>query len=858
MSLLSRFTLEVSAKPFYPIERDATQRALENIFRQWSNMAVNADEIALMWWFGAGEEILEFSGDMKQTVEWAKWMGFAEQHFTIVKECDPEGEALFGADWLYRPDAGDLTFGDMRVFAEAAKAASRRVLGKEVKMGVTFDPGNEFSKSDFRDQRHPELLLSDKGALKCIDATGRLKADNSQSYAGFPEGIPDGLPFGTFFGRQCAAFFEAMPFDFLWLSNSFGFGRSPYAGGAVSEFFDGETFTLENNHEVREAVVDFWDRFRAECPKIRVACRGTDFSAGINMINQATPYEHIYHEAGRITPPPNTPWPAVTANHGLSLAGFMSQIASYPGREFPYRCYMGDPWWLNTPWEDRYQMNPSDLHLMMGISRLRERGELDAVTDVNLVSIDTCWGELPESLPDTLIPHLKRALKERPTAAGPFVWVYPFEAFRDCIFESKTDADAVLAGDANIIQAINRGLPLSTVVTPSALRQSLAHDGDALSGRVLVSPVPEAASEWEQSLLDFVENGGVVLCYGSAHRASTRFLKTIGIEIAAEATQGLEVASLSEPQTDTFSEKGYARTLAQPSVVTQGGLRESAGDDGYQNLAQATDAHNQRRTLAGLRRHPSGGALGWVRGYACFMEWGRELKSLPDTKTFPCPSLFRTVLERLGWTFRYARARADSSSPNRSFGEGCENDPSAAPKETPSPHNFYTQFHISRNGFILTATSNDPEMKLAVRAPFGAPIVPYRHTQLEDGHSCFRFSESAFLHGECRVFVEQTEGPLLYQNIPTLHPRFRSRRNLYGLKNATVRYFPEEGCFKNTRVLVNPNSHFTLGEEVDSAWEEHCGCRCLVLRDVTGIVSIGWSPDDAVMPQAVRDLRVEA
>lgn len=857
MSLLQRLTLEASPKAFYPIERKTTEQALETVFRQWSNLADHADEVALLWWFGAGEEILEFSGDMAQPVEWAKWLGFAEQHFTILKACDPMGEALHGFDWMYRPDAGQLTLGDMRVFAEAAKAASRKVLGCEVKLGIPFDPGNEFCKSDFRDRRHPELLLSDKGALRCVDATARMAADKGQSYAGFPEGIPEGLPFGTFFGRQCAAFFAAMPFDFLWLSNSFGFGRSPYAGDAVSEFFDGKTFHLEKNHEVREAVVDFWRHFRAECPEIRVACRGTDYSAGINMINQATPYEHIYREAGWITPPPNTPWQAVTGNHGVSLAGVMTQLAAYPGHEFPYRCYMSDPWWLNSPWEDRYQMNPSDMYLTMGLSRLHENGQLDCVTDVNLVSLDTVWGELPERFPDTLIPHLKRALNERPSAAGPFVWVYPFEEFREALFDRKRDADAVLAGDANIIQALNRGLPLSTIVTPAGLQTALAEDAKALTGRVVISPVPEADTAWEQSLLDYVQSGGVVLCYGSAHRASDRFLQTIGLDLTGESIEGLKVSWLSEPQTDTFSEQGFARDLARPSIVTQGGLREVDGAADYESLAVATDVHGRQRTLAGLRRTGFGGAIGWVRGFSAFNEWGRGLAAVPDTEAFPCAVLFRLVLDRLGWSFRYDRARVDSGSPKRFFGEGAEENDPGGEREMPDPHNFYSQFTISRNGFVLTANSNDPDMTLKTRTPFGAPVLPYRHTRLMDGHSCFRFSEQPFLHGECRVFVEQEAGTLLYQNIPTAHPRFRLRRMLYGLHNATVRYFPKDGCFANTRVLVNPNSHFTLGEERETAWQEHCGCRCLVFRNVTGRISIGWSQDDAIMPHPVRDLRVD-
>ncbi len=851
-----RLTPEVSAKPFFPIEPDKTARQLEELFHRWHSLYRHAEEPCLMWWFGDGAEILEFSGDLDQPVEWGKWLGWAEQNFNILREWDPEGESLFGFDWMYRPDAGEMTLRDVAAFAELAKAASRKVLGKEVRMGITFDPGNEFCKSDFRERKHPELLLSNKGALRCIDATARFAADDSQPFAGFPGGIPEGLPFGTFFGRQCRAFFEQMPFDFLWLSNSFGFGRSPYAGGAVGEFFDGEAFHLEHNHEVREAVVEFWDFFRGECPDLRVLCRGTDFSAGINMINQATPYEHIYRSAGDLTPPPNTPWAALTGNHGIALAGFMSQIAAYPGRTFPYRLYISDPWWLNSAWEDRYQRNPADVHLTMGISRLRDSAEMDTVSDINLFSIDTAWGEMPERFADDTIPHLKRALAERPTAAGPFVWVYPFQEFSRSVFSRKADADAVLAGDANIIQALNRGLPLSTVTLPETVESLQAARPEALAGRVLISPVPEADSSWESTLLEFVASGGSIVCYGSAHRASPRFLEAAGLRIESEIREDLELIGISHPQADTFAGNGYARRLAPPSVVTEGGLRESPAD-GYHCLAVAADAKGSRRTLAGYRRHDSGGSLGWIRGYASFVNWNRRMAAVPDTEAFPGPSLFRLVLDRLGWSFRQVRQRADSGSPARRFGDILKTPGGDGKTNSPDPHHHYTQFHISRNGFVLTLSAYDPDTEAFVRLPWGAPLLPFRHNRIVNGHTRFRFSESPCLHEECRLFVEQEAGAVLVRNIPAKHPGYRLRRQVLGLEKATVRYFPVEGCFGKTQVLVNPNSLYTLGEAVETSWEEQGGCRCLVLRDVTGSLTVGWTPDDAVHPHPVKDHRVE-
>ena len=74
--------------------------------------------------------------------------------------------------------------------------------------------------------------------MKCIDCTAALHAD-PRPFAGFPNGVDEGTKFGRFFGRQVSIYLRDMDVDYIWLSNSFGFGRSPYATGGVGQFFDG-------------------------------------------------------------------------------------------------------------------------------------------------------------------------------------------------------------------------------------------------------------------------------------------------------------------------------------------------------------------------------------------------------------------------------------------------------------------------------------------------------------------------------------------------------------------------------------------------------------------------------------------
>ena len=55
-----------------------------------------------------------------------------------------------------------------------------------------------------------------------------------------------------------------MGFDYIWLSNGFGFGMETW--GATGAIFDGCDFAPEKAEEVRRAMHDFWRDFRRECP----------------------------------------------------------------------------------------------------------------------------------------------------------------------------------------------------------------------------------------------------------------------------------------------------------------------------------------------------------------------------------------------------------------------------------------------------------------------------------------------------------------------------------------------------------------------------------------------------------------
>lgn len=56
---------------------------------------------------------------------------------------------------------------------------------------------------------------------------------------------------------------------------------------------------------------------------------------------------------------------------------------------------------------------------------------------------------------------------------------------------------------------------------------------------------------------------------------------------------------------------------------------------------------------------------------------------------------------------------------------------------------------------------------------------------------------------ECRVFVEQENGVVGVCEMPAVSVKYRRRIKVFGLKNATVRFFAEKYCENNFDAILN-------------------------------------------------------
>src|SRR6056297_205737 len=71
----NNITLEMSLKPFKKNNTDYIQAVCKEVFTQWASLLRHADTISIMLWTSDGSEILDYSGNLNQKLEWAKYMG---------------------------------------------------------------------------------------------------------------------------------------------------------------------------------------------------------------------------------------------------------------------------------------------------------------------------------------------------------------------------------------------------------------------------------------------------------------------------------------------------------------------------------------------------------------------------------------------------------------------------------------------------------------------------------------------------------------------------------------------------------------------------------------------------------------
>ena len=823
---------------------DGGQTAISTMFRQWRTLADRAEQLSVLLWISDGSELLDWSGDFTDTFEWACWSGCAN-HLPQPENPTPRqlrDTHLFPQKVFPESVCAPLPYSWLRDTVAAIRAVARAEMGREIRIGAILDAGPEFAISDFKMRRHPEAMqgrgLHKKFFLSCSCS---LHAE-ARRYAAFPNGIPEGLSFGTFVGSQFREYSRDFGFDYLWLSNGLGFGDEPW--GVVGSLFDGERFLPEHVSDTSGRMLGFWGDFFAACPGAIIETRGSNYSAGVEIASDAAPLGPLYAD-GLIEPPVNSPWAALVFDTGLELAAWMSHVAELPkGRGFPFRYYIHDPWFRNSPWLDRYAREPWDIYAPLSICRIREDGSVQTPDSLAFLSVDDTLGRMPEKVPLDVTPLLLDAFETAPDYPGPLVWVYPFEEYSGAVdttlhpdsrAPSRIDKDLprIFNEDLFLGEALQGGLPLNTVCSTRVWRE-LAARGTPM---IFVLPVSALLSPGNLAALDAWEaRGARFLLYGPLDSAPASLLGRLGLALAEPLVGDAIVETSANLQGDEFTSGAPCNRLFINPALDSGGLAEvplkrearlapRSGD--LSGEAALDGEHGDDVSLLAIAAFPNGacrviaarrGAYAYVRS-ALPLAKGDVARPgyfshAPATGAYPVERLMRHVLgEAFGWSIRAVLPSAATLPPRLNISRHC-------------------------NAFFLHVFAPDTTAALRVRAPFGAPLLTEHETPVDNGEAIWRPAKS-WRH-ECRLFAEGlSDGIISVKTSFAAYPGYEGRLQVRGLENATIRFFPPDG-FDETVELVRHEWNF-LGEDVvEAEWEDTPQGRCAVWRNISGPIFIAW------------------
>ena len=789
-----------------------------------------AQTTSVMLWIGDGLEILDFRGDLDAQFEWGYWLGSAnkweESHELSFdkdeknsdKEADEQGIG-FGAA-ARDPNAQGLHQRPRRYIENPArfdyrwlqsllldiKRLGAILTGTRIEVGLTFDPGPEFTRNSFKYERHREICTAgDVYSNTFAPCTARLHADDVK-YAGFPDGIPDDTGIGTFLGRQLECLKSELDFDFVWFSNGFGFGGETWSlRGAL---FDGAQFRPDKAACQRAEILRFWREFRDETA-LPVRTRGTNMSGGVDLSSDGVPQGEIYRTVTDLDAPVNSPWAALDKDFGLELCGWMSHAAQLPrgksGADYTYRFYAHDPWWMNSPYLDRYERRAHDIFLPSLVARLGEDGQVAPADWLSILSADNSHGQLPDAVAAEVSAHLIRARELAPDALPPLLWVYPLQEYEAAVFD-KGAPQRVFPGDWFVRGAINAGLPLNTVADSQIFLQQFDAAPAKFAATTIVTPVPAPASPLRAALLQHAHGGGQVVLYGAINADDDELLGVLKLA-SAQALDGDFALELSPQLRKAFADENIALKIHHNATFSDGGLNLRARN--ADALAAAT-RDGQTRALA-MRADVGNGTLIWLRGGVSIDQTKRSRllpAPLDPSRYFSTEALLRAVCEASGVALRFARPDANQRAPLATVGR-------------------------SRGAWAI-AVFNPDRLPASWSLPPGAPVALGQ--SVEVAGQTARFTPPVAALFETRVFVEQSAASTVsLHEVPSVMAGVSRRWLVKGLRDATLRFFapPDAGevTFLSDPVFPYFEGEFPVAERSGDYLE---------LENLSGELLISW------------------
>ncbi len=794
-----RVCLETSLKPFRQLDAAFVESVCHTLWDNWRRLIARADEVAVLLWVGDGSEILQWQGNWDACVPWADRIGFCNYDTPGAFPPDNRHYRINRAV-PYMANPPRPTFRDLERIIEALRRTARGRLGREIRIGAALDPGPEFVENAWKFQRHPEVLTPDGPArMPCmmhfLTHQSTVRPDG-EAYAGFPDGLDAPARFGTFLGRQFAAVMRDLGYDWIWFSNGFGYTHFPWT--CCGELFDGQQFLPDRAEPELRRTRRFWEDFRRECPDVEVQVRGTNFTVGMDIAANGVSHEDVASTGRVVAPPPNPPWGSRAL--GLEMASFLSRMSSSPADRLLFRFYLNDPWFVTNPWYDYYNREPFDIYVPMSAARLGEDGSVETPHDLALLTVDTEKGELLRDEAGEVTPHLLRAAQTRPDAAGPVVWVYPFDDYHRILRNTPDGIADVFAHEWFACAMVNAGLPLNTVC-PGDRFARLADVG-ALPDAIFVAPVPAPSSSYSQALLEHVRTGGKALLYGPLAPADPEWLDALGIELADPLEGDFEVdvrlatdrfrqeacapsggdsldASIGMASDDAPAAAAKQRLLHHRGLVSGGGIRAVA-HEGTCEVRVALSQKGRERAYAVTRGGAAlgGGRVAWIRGTSCFDPAAKPIEPRfdPPWRVVRPDDWARRLLADLGLDILQERL-----------------------DESVQPANVFIKRH--RGAWYFVGHKANTSARLWIRTEDGAPCFGECETPIAGGYAGECFGKS--FHNEVRAFVTMRDGIVRTKTLPTPIGR-RAHFSLANLVDADVAIYPEPEALADGDLDLQP------------------------------------------------------
>jgi len=143
-----------------------------------------------------------------------------------------------------------------------------------------------------------------------------------------------------------------------------------------------------------------------------------------------------------------------------------------------------------------------------------------------------------------------------------------------------------------------------------------------------------------------------------------------------------------------------------------------------------------------------------------------------------------------------------------------------------------------RNGWFFSGYCPDTTATLHWRLPGGAPILLGHEATLESGYATYHLPRA--WHRECRLLVAgQQDGILSCIERSPEELGIARRWLVTGLKDATVRFYPDPDRFDSLR-LVRNSQRYHARTNMAFRWEDDGTGQHAVAEHVTGELTLMW------------------